>query len=256
MHSDWMSRYTLLMFNELDSTSLEANKLASSAPIGNFVIWAKSQTAGRGRTGRQWESKPGNLYMSILLPSEASVEDQAQVSFVAALSVLDAIQGEQSAAIDIKLKWPNDVMVSGKKISGILLESAKVRGKNYLIIGIGVNLDNHPELKEKPATSMKASGLPYDSVEQILNLIMSAFEKYYGIWHESYGFAKIRELWLARAYKFKEAITVSDGKQRISGVFEDLDQSGSIVLCLASGETCTMSACEVFFGDDSSAASA
>lgn len=251
MHSDWMSHYNLLMFNELDSTNLEAKKLASSAPIGNFVIWAKSQHAGRGRAGRQWESELGNLYMSILLQSEASIEDQAQVSFVSALSILDAIRSlGLDPSIDIKLKWPNDVLVEGKKIAGILLESVKVGDKNYLIVGMGVNLDNHPEIKEKPATSIKALGLAYDSVEQILNLIMSSFEKYYGIWHEGYGFAKIRELWLARAYKLKEAITVSDGKQRISGIFEDLNQSGSIVLRLASGEVCTMSACEIFFGDE------
>lgn len=259
MHSDWMNRYNLLMFNELGSTNIEAAKLASSAPIGNFVIWAKSQFAGKGRAGRQWESKEGNLYMSILLQSDAPIEDQAQVSFVASLSVADAIsslmhnpkaQVNKSSSVDVRLKWPNDVMVNDKKIAGILLESVKVGDKNYLIIGIGVNLDNHPDILDKPTSSLKLLDIAYISVEQILNLIMSSFEKYYNLWHEGYGFAKIRELWLAKAYKFKDTITVSDGKQRISGLFEDLDMAGSIMLRLTSGQICTLYSCEIFFGNN------
>jgi len=252
MRTEWMASYNLLTFDLIDSTNNEAKKLAQSAPLGNFVVWAKSQKSGRGRMDRSWDSPVGNLYASILIQTDLSIKEQTQASFVSALSVMGDIEEatrEQNISLDIRLKWPNDVLIAGKKISGILLESVKAGGGDYLVIGIGVNIASHPEIEDKPATSLNALGLLDIAAQSKLDLIMGFFEKYYAIWREPDGFRKIRDMWLQKAYRLGEVITVSDGKSRISGVFEGINLEGAIELRLASGENCILSACEVFFGE-------
>ena len=245
----WFKRYNLLMFNELDSTNVEARRLVESGTDGNFVIWAESQTSGKGRYGRQWVSQPDNLYLSILLDSSEFADKQEQLSFVASLSVYNAIRMVSVNAgkkIDLGLKWPNDVLVGGAKISGILLESIQYIGACKLIIGIGINVSMHPTNLDRDTTSMHALGLDNHTVAEVLNLVMSSFENYYLLWRTK-GFRYIRGLWLKKIYNPKHVMTVNDGKNRISGIFKDLDLNGAIRLKLASGHIYTLSAGEVFF---------
>jgi BirA family biotin operon repressor/biotin-[acetyl-CoA-carboxylase] ligase len=248
MQLKWFDHYNLLIFDELDSTNLEAKRLIQAGVTGNFVIWAECQTCGKGRYGRTWISPPGNLYLSIILDSDAFHEKQAELCFVTSLAVYDAIHAKalsEDLKLDIALKWPNDVMVGGAKISGILLESIKTYNGYNLVIGIGLNVRHHPDNIERLVTSMYGLGMSVDAGEMI-DRVMSSFMYYYAIWKDS-GFKKIRNLWLQKAYNPYDVMTVSDGRRSVSGVFQGIDHSGAIMLKTESGEVHTLSTGEVFF---------
>jgi BirA family biotin operon repressor/biotin-[acetyl-CoA-carboxylase] ligase len=246
----WLREYNLLIFDELDSTNLEAKRLISSGISDNFVICADTQTNGRGRYGRSWISHEGNLHTSILLRADEFLNKMPQLSFVSSLAVYNAIKTlalRQNKTIDLGLKWPNDVLISESKVSGILLETLKYSGAHWLIIGIGVNVKHSPDIEDKMTTSLEYAGLNVHST-LMLDAIMSSFEYYRLLWL-SKGFMYIRNLWLKKIYNPKQVITVSDGKNRVSGIFQDIDLSGAIRLKLASGQIYTLSVGEVFFGE-------
>ena len=244
----WQKRFKLLTFNEIDSTNSEALRLAKLGVTYNHVIWAESQTGGRGRYGRIWHSKPGNLYMSILLQSDEFFQSQSQLSFVASLSVYEAIQtmaNEQNIALNMRLKWPNDIVIDVVKASGILLESIKYNNRQYLVIGIGINVNDAPVLQDRKTTSLCEVKL-HASVRDVLDSVMNSFMTYYDLWLNE-GFLKIRELWLAQSYALGEMVTFTDGANIIEGTFIDIDANGSIRLKLSSGQIYTNNSGEVFF---------
>jgi len=250
MQLQWLRHYNFLIFDETDSTNAEARRLVESGASGNFIIWAKSQTHGRGRYGRSWQSPPGNLYMSILLDSNRFASKQQELSFVTSLGVYNAIRIiglRNKQKLNLGLKWPNDVLVHGAKIAGILLETIKTHNRQYLIIGIGLNIDNHPCDIDRDTTSMSAIVSQVPEVSHMLDVIMSSFEHYFALW-QAQGFLPIRHLWLQKIYNPKHVMTVNDGRNRISGIFQDIDLNGAIRLKLASGQIYTLSAGEVFFG--------
>ena len=140
-------------YDELDSTNAEARRRAEAGEGGPVWITAGRQTAGRGRRGRAWSTETGNLAAPLLTTTDVSAAEAAQLSFVAALAacdLADAWLGEGAA----RLKWPNDVLVFGRKAVGILVESgSRPDGRLWLAIGIGVNLAHSPTDTERPATS-------------------------------------------------------------------------------------------------------
>lgn len=247
MNQDWLKEYNFLTFDVIDSTNSEARRLLSRGIDGNFVISAGEQITGRGRNGKVWESKPGNLYMSILLDADGFYNKQSDISFVTALAVYEAIVEITKDCGKIIIKWPNDILVNGAKISGILLESIKSNTKHYLIIGIGINIVSAPIVIDKKTISLADLNIDNILPSFMLDLIMKHFSYYYNLWQDD-GFDVIRKLWLARTCKIGDAITVSDGRNRISGLFQDIDKNGAIVLKLASGEDCSLSTGEIFFG--------
>ncbi|MFZ2469026.1 MAG: biotin--[acetyl-CoA-carboxylase] ligase, partial [Parvibaculum sedimenti] len=153
---------SLRAFAEIDSTNEEAKRLGEAGEPGPIWITAERQTAGRGRRGREWVSPSGNFMGTLLLRPQANPRKAAELSFVAALAVHDAVDGLLSPALrpDLKLKWPNDLLHGGKKLAGILLESSGIAGGElaWLAIGIGINLAQYPEGVEYPATSLAALG--------------------------------------------------------------------------------------------------
>jgi len=247
MYLKWLQQYNLLVFEEIDSTNNEAKRLIQSGALDRLVIWSKQQTNGRGRYGRHWNSVEGNLYMSILLPVQCSLAKAAQLSFVMGLCVHDVISflaKKQKLKLDIKLKWPNDILVSGEKISGILLESLPEEDSGWIVIGLGMNVEQSPDVEN--ATSLKALGIK-TNVGQILGMVMNKFDYYHNLW-SIYGFSKIRQMWIKKAYKLGDVVTITDIKNRISGIFETIDKDGAMKIKLASGEKYTMSTGEIFFG--------
>lgn len=249
----WLKKYNLLIFDEIDSTNSEALKLARVCRIGNFVIWARSQTRGRGRQGSIWESGQGNLFLSILLNENIPISKQPQMSFVTALAAFDLIHSltkQASIFPDIKLKWPNDVLVNGRKISGILLESLSFNDNASLVVGIGVNVKTTPDNINQPITSLADVGVSNVEIEEVINIFMLSFEKFCSIWQQL-GFIEIRKLWLKKAAKLNEFVSVNDGKGKITGIFKDIDFSGGIRLRATDGKIHSLSAGQVFFGDDS-----
>src|SRR5215470_3181240 len=151
----------LVTHDVLGSTNAEALRLARSGERGPLWVVARRQTAGRGRRGRTWISEPGNLYASLLLGAPGPAEHWPELSFVAALAIYDAVV-EVAAALapGLAIKWPNDLLLAGKKFAGILIEAENTGGEGAVAVGIGVNCASHPAATDHPATDLAAAGAP------------------------------------------------------------------------------------------------
>ena len=246
MNAQWPKGTALKHFAEIDSTNEEARRLASAGERGPVWIAADRQTAGRGRRGRVWESPTGNLAATLLIVPDKPPAQCAQLSFVAAIAAADAVARFAPQA-QIKVKWPNDVLANGRKIAGILLESASGGGDPYfLAIGVGVNLAHFPPDTEFPAISLAALGATVPNASDALAQLASGFAKWYDVW-SAQGFAPIRDAWLARAAGLGSRIRARLSQEETSGVFESIDQTGALMLREISGKTRSISAGEVFF---------
>jgi BirA family biotin operon repressor/biotin-[acetyl-CoA-carboxylase] ligase len=255
-----ISKFKLVVFDEIDSTSSEAMRIAKNGKVeSNYVVLAKSQTNGRGRSGKNWRSNSGNLHTSLLIKPDKEIELLPQLSFVVALAVYDTTSSRGlttgSKKIDpvtrprddnVKLKWPNDVLINGQKIAGILLESVKVENNYYIIIGIGINIIYHPDNIDQPTTSLISEKLPPIEPQALLEKLIENFEKYYQIWDNN-GFSFIREKWLEHAYKLHENITVKHQNDIVTGLFKDIDNTGRIILQLPSKKIISFSTAELSF---------
>jgi BirA family transcriptional regulator, biotin operon repressor / biotin---[acetyl-CoA-carboxylase] ligase len=242
--------FAYLGFEELGSTSDFARDIAADWFGENeMAVWihAEVQTSGRGRRGREWASKAGNLSATLLMRPECDAQKGAELSFVSALAISDVLTA-LSPIQPIELKWPNDVLLGGKKISGILLESsASSSGMlDWVSIGCGVNLEFHPENTPFPATSLKAASIPAPSTVVFLEALSVAFLKRCRTWQND-GFEPIRVAWLSRARGKGEAIEARLAKETVQGTFIDLDERGALVLQLTDGTTRNITAGEVFF---------
>ena len=247
MKLTWLKTYNLLIFETVDSTNSEALRLASSGASGDFVILAHSQTAGRGRRGQGWVSIIGNLNSSILLDSPVDPKRHPQLSFVAANAMYEAIAtlaAKHNLNLNIELKWPNDVLIDGKKVAGILLEAISFAGKNYVVIGIGANVMASPII-DRPVTCLSDQGIKLDNPDELLDILMNKFHDLYSQWQMDNSFVRTRNDWTSRAYNLNKNIAVDDGVQRISGIFKGIELDGSMRLQLISGEVINLVAGEV-----------
>lgn len=227
---------------EVGSTNDWVLARADTLADAQWVI-ADRQTAGRGRRGRAWGDGAGNLMASVLVRAEGSVQ---QLSFVAAIALLAALrasggQGGDTAAGSFALKWPNDLLLGGVKVSGILLE----RAGDALVIGFGVNIVSFPEATERPATCLTAAGLAGVAPVDLLRRLMPAFAEYRQLW-VAQGFEPIRERWLADAAGVGDRIAARLGAETIEGVFEGLEADGALALRLDDGALRAVHAGEVF----------
>jgi len=209
----------------LTSSNDEAKRLAQAGALEGSMVVAGQQTAGRGRRGRNWESPPGNLYCSLLLRPATPPAEAALLSFVAALALADAAAAFVPAA-RLALKWPNDVLLDGRKLAGILLESAGENGRTaWLVVGMGVNLASAPP---DAASLAAAAGRPVEP-EAILACLTDAFAFWYGRWHEA-GFPPIRQAWLARAAGLGVPLTVRLAEATFVGRFGGMSETGQLLL--------------------------
>lgn len=247
--TSWPAGYGLKEFDTIDSTNEEARRVAQAGERGPLWITAGEQTAGRGRRGRTWVSPRGNLSATLLIDPRRPAGDCAQLSFAAALAASDAVSAF-ARDVDVKVKWPNDVLAGGSKIAGILLESASSGGADpgWLVIGIGINLAAHPPDTEFPAISLPALGIsPPPPPEDGLLQLAAAFAKWYDIWRAD-GFAPIRDAWLARAAGLGTRIRARLQNGELVGAFEGIDMNGALLLREAQDRVRTIAAGEVFFG--------
>src|SRR5580658_4355161 len=178
----------------LDSTNDAVRQLAAAGAPHGTVVHADEQVAGRGRFGRTWYSPPGNLYLSVLLRLEVPPARNAELSFVTALTVADAVDALLPKQTKATLKWPNDVLVDDGKIAGILVESAA----GAQIIGVGLNVLEAPRnAPYKTATLVGAGGIA--TVDGARDILLDSLGKHLDAWSE-HGFEPIRTAWLARAH--------------------------------------------------------
>jgi BirA family biotin operon repressor/biotin-[acetyl-CoA-carboxylase] ligase len=229
---------------ETDSTMAEAQRRAPDL-TGPCWILALRQTAGRGRRGRAWIDPAGNFAATLVLRPGDAPSRLALRSFVAALALHDALTAATGMTEGFALKWPNDVLLNGGKLSGILLESL---GQGALALGVGVNLRAAPAPEAGaafPPVSLRAeTGLTL-TPEALLDHLAPAFD----IWEQrltTYGFEPIRAAFLARVARLGEPIIARTMTDTLHGVFEGIDDGGSLVLKTAAGRV-SVPAADIFF---------
>ena len=234
--------------DELDSTNAEARRRAEAGEGGPIWITAARQSAGRGRRGRAWSTETGNLAATLLTTTDAPPAEAAQLSFVAALAAADLADtclGVGAA----RLKWPNDVLVFGKKAVGILVESgARADGRLWLAVGIGINLAHAPTDVDRPATAFAEhmAGRPPKPLDA-LEVLATRFESWRKLW-ATQGFSPIADGWTSRAHGLGEACEARLPNRTVSGVAEGLDADGALRLRLQDGTLERITAGDVFFG--------
>lgn len=236
------------VFAEIDSTNAEARRRAEHGQSGPIWIMAERQTAGRGRRGRAWSTETGNLAATLLMTTDVTPSQAAQLSFVAALAACDLADtclGFGAA----RLKWPNDVLVFGRKAVGILVESgARADGRLWLAVGIGVNLAHAPSETERPATSF-AEHMPGPAPRPIdaIEVLASRFEAWRTLW-ATQGFDPIAKGWALRAHGLGERCEARLANRTLVGVAEGMDPDGALRLRLDDGALERITAGDVFFG--------
>lgn len=239
----------------VDSTNDEARRRVDQGLTGPLWITAKEQRAGRGRYGRTWVSPPGNLYTTVVDTFVAEPSAIANLSFVAALSIHDVVASVAGSDI-VALKWPNDVLLRSKKVSGILLENLRQTGLGgqTIAIGFGMNLTFYPSDPGAgwPGTSILAeTGVNLTPAEAVARLA-AAYAKWAGAFRSS-GFTAIRSAWLDRAAHLGQEIEVRLPNQTMRGRFRKLDADGVLVLETPDGVR-RIAAGDVFFAGASHAA--
>ncbi|MBK0328735.1 biotin--[acetyl-CoA-carboxylase] ligase [Rhodobacteraceae bacterium F11138] len=250
MSTDWPEGYGRRVLAEVDSTLNEAARIAPGLSGPEWIL-ALRQTAARGRRGRRWANPGGNLAATLVLLPQGSPAESALRSFVAALALFDACVAVTGRSEGLALKWPNDVLLNGGKLAGILLESAgQGGGTAYLAIGIGVNLTDAPSENTvepgalRPVSLLSETGAQVDPESFLLQLATS-YARYE---HQfvTYGFEPIRTAWLARAARLGEVITARTATTETVGTFETVDERGNLVLNTRSGRV-SIPAADVFF---------
>jgi len=239
------ARVRLLSYDEIDSTSAEALRLMRRGERGPLWVTAERQSAGRGRRGRKWISVAGNLHASLLLTDPGPAEHWPQLSLVAALAAHDAV-AEVAPEIKpmLELKWPNDLLLSGAKFAGILIEGEGSDEEGAVVIGIGVNCTAHPAGVIYPATDLAAAGAGVSPAALFAALSIKLPGRL-AQWNRGNGFATIRADWLARAAGLGENIRVGLADRELTGRFEGLDDAGCLVLITPDGAKALVAAGDV-----------
>lgn len=267
--------FNICHYQEISSTNMEALDLIKKGIANETIIIADRQTAGRGRSGKNWISPEGNFYASLIIKTEfginqvINVNKLTELTFVSAVAVgntLDLLRngssneksithplmsfqrralesnilfsGSQCRStgmtkdnarnalrndLELQYKWPNDILIDGKKISGILLE--KVYNSNWLVIGIGININNAPLFT---ATCISDYGISLSNMDLLKKLVVN-FNKVRKQWLFD-GFHAIREMWLKRAFKLNDQISIKLADKLYEGIFTDIDKSGKLIL--------------------------
>ena len=242
-------QYRHLALEQTQSTNTLCLDYAVAGERGNLWITAANQTDGKGSRGRDWDSQTGNLFASLLLTDPCEKHRLADLTFIAALSVREAIETYASRNNKIQVKWPNDVMLNDRKCSGILLESVHQQNMTYVVIGIGVNCVHFPSQTLHPATSLFAEGIEV-SVNSFFLTLAKTMANNISIWNKGNKFSLIRQKWLDHAYKLGENISVHvPGQERQQGRFASIDENGYMLLELEDGSLKQLSTADIFFNE-------
>jgi BirA family biotin operon repressor/biotin-[acetyl-CoA-carboxylase] ligase len=245
MTRDWPAGYARHIYDTVDSTLSEAARMIPTLD-GPAWLMAVEQTAARGRRGRSWATPRGNFAGTLILPRREPPAQAALRSFVASLALFRSFAAVTGQPEAFALKWPNDVLLRGGKVAGILLETSG----DYLVIGIGVNLVKapSPEAVEPgavtPVNLRSTLGLtvpPEDFLDTLAGTYAELEETF-----TREGFAPIRQAWLAHAARLGERITARTMKDSWTGTFEDVDADGNLILRMPQGRK-AIAAAEVFF---------
>lgn len=227
-------------FDQLDSTNAALKRITEQGgEVGEgLLLWARSQTGGRGRAGRVWQSPPGNVYASFLVRAPQELRHAPEIGFVAALAVRDAIlelPRHNTAPPVVTLKWPNDVLIEGRKVCGILPELATdPDGRTWIVLGIGVNLIPVDLPDPLYPVGALADSHVDTSPAHALTFLARMLASWLDTWRGN-GFGAIREAWGAYGPQAGAPLSVRLPEGPVSGAFAGLDESGALLLDTAQG---------------------
>lgn len=230
--------YRAITFPSLDSTNAEALRRAEAGEASGLWVQSGIQSAGRGRQGREWQSREGNLFASLLLRPSCDLGTAQQLAFVAALAVYDAAAALRGTLGDtgLRLKWPNDLLLDGAKIAGILLESTSSPSRGTaIVIGTGLNLAHAPRDTAMPAVALSPANAPI-AVSEALAALAEATHDRLSIWSQGEGWERIRQDWMDRGPALGQALRVAEGAGSAEGTYAGLDRDGALLLDLDTGQ--------------------
>jgi BirA family biotin operon repressor/biotin-[acetyl-CoA-carboxylase] ligase len=242
--------YRLLRLETTDSTNAEAKRRAKAGEPGPLWIWSARQSQGRGRGGREWVSLHGNLFASLLIGVNCPIRVASQLALMAGVVTYDTIAKliAYEGRSELLLKWPNDILLAGEKLAGMLLENVggPVENRSVIVIGTGINLADHPEGLPQPAISLAAYGMtitPADALE----VLAATTQQWLTRWNEGTGFPSIRRAWLDRAGPTGRPLRVMINGDETDGVYAGLDADGALRLLTPDGSEHRIAAGDVFF---------
>lgn len=232
-----MQEYKLYHFKKIDNTINQAKKLIEQSVSFPAIVIADEQEKGKGKGSRVWFSPKGNLYFSLVKPlHREKISNLQQLSFITALTIAQILHDLGVEKSDIQFKWPNDVLLKGKKVSGILLENyTNEAGEEFLIISIGINILKYPDHVLFPATCIKDHVHFKLDFNDFLSLFYNLFDISYIEWIEN-GFIAFKQQWLKQAYKLNEKIVIYENRDKEEVIFRGLDDYGALLVETVQGK--------------------
>jgi BirA family transcriptional regulator, biotin operon repressor / biotin---[acetyl-CoA-carboxylase] ligase len=243
------ANYRLISFDSIGSTNAEALTRARAGEQGQVWLVTDHQTSGRGRRNRAWISPRGNLAASVLEVVPVAPPIAATLGFAAGVALVQALR---SFFVDAELKWPNDVLLRGAKLSGILLEAESVaEGRMAVVTGIGVNIVGAPQGVPYAATALADAGFAL-SARQLFARLSDCWVEARRLWDDGRGMPALRTKWLGYAAGVGGPVTIHLGGRTVEGIFETIDDSGQLIVVAADGRRVPIASGDVFFGDAAS----
>lgn len=230
------ARDGVITYDEIDSTNSEAMRRVAAGERGPLWILAHRQTAGRGRSGRDWSSPRGNFAGSFIFEPGCAVAAVPQLSLLAGVAVHRAIElvwPDGVANGRVRLKWPNDLLVDGAKLAGILVESTSFGAGLVAVAGFGTNIQERPDVAGRDVTCLADHVHRPPTVGEFRSVLAACLNACLDTWQSGAGFEALRVDWLGRAGSIGDPISVNTGSGPVAGTFAGLDTDGALLLCAA-----------------------
>jgi len=229
------------------TNDLVLERARAGEPEG-LVLVAEAQERGRGRHGRSWASPPGNLYTSLLLRPRRPADEIATLSLLCGLAAAEAVAAATAGRVRVRLKWPNDLLVDGAKLGGILPEAEHAGDGPAVAVGLGLNVASAPELPDRPTVCLARLHADPPTPEALLAELLARLGAAYDRWSDA-GFAPFVAPWLACAHGIGERVGIRLGERCIEGRFLGIDACGRLELECPGGGRQWFDAGELFFRD-------
>jgi BirA family biotin operon repressor/biotin-[acetyl-CoA-carboxylase] ligase len=214
---------------ELPSTSDLLRRLAAAGEPDGLAVLARRQTAGRGREGRSWHSEEGNLHVSLLLRPDAPAAEAPRWALLGGVALAEALSAFLPDRDSIRLKWPNDLLLGGAKLAGMLCEGSARDGRiEWIVLGLGANLARAPDLADRPTTCLAAHAPPPDPEAAAVALV-GAVERWRRRMAEQ-GIGPLLDAWQRRGPRQGAELTLRSGAGETTGLYRGLDGDGALLI--------------------------